>query len=79
MTSGIAVKYVMVDRTKPVFFDNILSCEICPSGSVTSAGVFVVMNGKVHTGGDSYTLNYLEPAERDAEIIEAFLRKRGLL
>jgi len=69
------MKYVMVNHFRPVIFDDDLphnEFENLP-GRITSAG-FVKMNeGNYECYGKSLSLG-LEPAPRDTEIINRFLK-----
>jgi hypothetical protein len=79
MRYGWPIKYVMLDKIHPVIFLGIKHADAAERHRITSAGFFVVGEGTVETAGDSLSLGGLAPAPHDAELIQHFLERGGLL
>ena len=66
-------KYVMIKDVLPVLFDGLNHQDFKALGhSITSAGFFKIVDGKVITFGESMTLHMI-PAPADAALIQKFL------
>jgi hypothetical protein len=71
------VKYVMIDYVNPILFSNLDHKALRTAGNITSAGFIGLLDGKVMTGGESFSLG-LKPVPEDAEIIEKYMIEVGL-
>lgn len=66
-------KYVIVKNEFPILFDEKFQhVDMAYHGDVSSAGFFLVDDGKLHCFGESATLN-IGPGENDEKILASFL------
>jgi 2-methylaconitate cis-trans-isomerase PrpF len=66
-------KYVVLDHCMPItFYDVVPHDKMKSCGNITSAGFYMVENGKVHCYGESTSLN-MKPCDTDETILARFL------